>query len=311
MAEIIITEFIDQSAVDDLSADFDVVYDPQLVDQPERLLSLVGEAPALIVRNRTQVRGALLEAATALKVVGRLGVGLDNIDMSACAARGITVCPATGANNVSVAEYVVTTMTTLLRSPAYSVTEAVLAGSWPRTEAIGREASGKVLGLVGFGAIGRDVARRAAPLGVTVTAHDPLLQADDPAWAMAESKSLDTLIAESDVISLHVPLTDETHHLLDAAAIARMKPGAIVINAARGGVVDEVALAEALKEGRLGGGALDVFETEPVTAESGTHLAKVPNLILTPHIAGLTDEANLRTSDMTAANVRRVLEETR
>ena len=311
MAEIIITEFIDQSAVDDLSADFDVVYDPQLVDQPERLLSLVGEAPALIVRNRTQVRGALLEAATALKVVGRLGVGLDNIDMSACAARGITVCPATGANNVSVAEYVVTTMTTLLRSPAYSVTEAVLAGSWPRTEAIGREASGKVLGLVGFGAIGRDVARRAAPLGVTVTAHDPLLQADDPAWAMAESKSLDTLISESDVISLHVPLTDETHHLLDAAAIARMKPGAIVINAARGGVVDEVALAEALKEGRLGGGALDVFETEPVTAESGTHLANVPNLILTPHIAGLTDEANLRTSDMTAANVRRVLEETR
>ena len=311
MAEIIITEFIDQSAVDDLSADFDVVYDPQLVDQPERLLSLVGEAPALIVRNRTQVRGALLEAATALKVVGRLGVGLDNIDISACAARGITVCPATGANNVSVAEYVVTTMTTLLRRPAYSVTEAVLAGAWPRTEAIGREASGKVLGLVGFGAIGRDVARRAAPLGVTVTAHDPLLQADDPAWAMAESKSLDTLIAESDVISLHVPLTDETHHLLDAAAIARMKPGAIVINAARGGVVDEVALAEALKEGRLGGGALDVFETEPVTAESGTHLANVPNLILTPHIAGLTDEANLRTSDMTAANVRRVLEETR
>ena len=311
MAEIIITEFIDQSAVDYLSADFDVVYDPQLVDQPERLLSLVGEAPALIVRNRTQVRGALLEAATALKVVGRLGVGLDNIDMSACAARGITVCPATGANNVSVAEYVVTTMTTLLRRPAYGVTEAVLAGAWPRTEAIGREASGKVLGLVGFGAIGRDVARRAAPLGVTVTAHDPLLQADDPAWAMAESKSLDTLISESDVISLHVPLTDETHHLLDAAAIARMKPGAIVINAARGGVVDEVALAEALKEGRLGGGALDVFETEPVTAESGTHLANVPNLILTPHIAGLTDEANLRTSDMTAANVRRVLEETR
>lgn len=311
MAEIIITEFIDQSAVDDLSADFDVVYDPQLVDQPERLLSLVGEAPALIVRNRTQVRGALLEAATALKVVGRLGVGLDNIDMSTCAARGITVCPATGANNVSVAEYVVTTMTTLLRRPAYSVTEAVLAGAWPRTEAIGREASGKVLGLVGFGAIGRDVARRAAPLGVTVTAHDPLLQADDPAWAMAESKSLDTLIAESDVISLHVPLTDETHHLLDAAAIARMKLGAIVINAARGGVVDEVAVAEALKEGRLGGGALDVFETEPVTAESGTHLTNVPNLILTPHIAGLTDEANLRTSDMTAANVRRVLEETR
>ena len=311
MAEIIITEFIDQIAVDDLAADYDVIYDPNLVDQPERLLGLVGDAPAIIVRNRTQVRGALLEAAANLKVVGRLGVGLDNIDMAACEARGIAVCPATGANNVSVAEYVVTTMTTLLRNPAYSVTAAVLAGDWPRTEAIGREGSGKTLGLVGFGAIGRDVARRAAPLGVTIIAHDPLLPADDPAWAMAESKPLDALIAESDVISLHVPLTEETHHLLDAAAIARMKAGAIVINAARGGVVDEAALAEALKQGQLGGAALDVFETEPVTAQSGTHLANVPNLILTPHIAGLTDEANLRTSELTAANVRRVLEETR
>lgn len=307
MAEIIITEFIDQSAVDDLAADFEVVYDPALVDQPERLLTLVEEAPALIVRNRTQVRGALLEAAGALKVVGRLGVGLDNIDMEACAARGITVCPATGANNVSVAEYVVTTMLTLLRGPAYEVTQAVLAGDWPRTDAIGREGSGKTLGLIGFGAIGRDVARRAAPLGVHIIAHDPLLPVDDPAWQGVQSVTLDDLIATADVISLHVPLTDQTHHLVDADAIARMKMGAVVINAARGGVVDEAALAAGLKAGRLGGVALDVFETEPMTAESGSHLRDIPNLILTPHIAGLTDEANLRTSDLTAANVRRVL----
>ena len=200
-------------------------------------------------------------------------------------------------------------MTTILRRPAYSVTEAVLAGDWPRTNAIGREGSGKVLGLIGFGAIGRDVARRVAPLGVSVTAYDPFLSVDDPAWAIAEARSFDTLIANSDVISAHVPLTQETHHLLDTAAIAKMKKGAIVINAARGGVVDEEALANALKESQLGGAALDVFETEPVTAESGSHLANVPNLILTPHIAGLTDEANLRTSELTAANVRRVLEE--
>ncbi len=309
MAKIIITEFIDQSAVNDLAADYDVVYDPALVDQPNRLMELISDAPALIVRNRTQVRGALLEAAASLRVIGRLGVGLDNIDIAACEARGITVCPATGANNVSVAEYVVNTMTTLLRSPAYGVTEAVLAGDWPRTNAIGREGSGKVLGLIGFGAIGRDVARRVTPLGVSVTAYDPFLSVDDPAWAMAESRSFDTLIANSDVISVHVPLTQETHHLLDTAAIAKMKKGAIVINAARGGVVDEEALANALKESQLGGAALDVFETEPVTAESGSHLANVPNLILTPHIAGLTDEANLRTSELTAANVRRVLEE--
>lgn len=309
MAEIIITEFIDQSAVDSLAADYDVVYDPGLVDQPERLLAMVDQAPALIVRNRTQVRGALLEAAGALKVVGRLGVGLDNIDMEACAARGITVCPATGANNVSVAEYVVTTMLALLRGPAFKVTQAVLAGDWPRTDAIGREGSGKTLGLIGFGAIGRDVARRAGPLGVTIIAHDPLLSADDPAWQSAQSVSLDDLISASDVISLHVPLTDQTRHLIDADAIARMRLGAIVINAARGGVVDEAALAAGLKAGQLGGAALDVFETEPMTAESGVHLQGIPNLILTPHIAGLTDEANLRTSDLTAANVRRMLEE--
>jgi (S)-sulfolactate dehydrogenase len=297
MAEIIITEFMDQTAVDDLAADFEVVYDPDLVDQPDRLHDLIDAARALIVRNRTQVRGALLDAAVALKVVGRLGVGLDNIDMDACRARDIAVCPATGANNVSVAEYVVTTLLTLLRGPAYGVSQAVLAGDWPRTDAIGREGSGKTLGLIGFGAIGRDVAGRAA-----------LLAADDPAWKDATSMTMDELVANADVISLHVPLTDQTRHLIDADAIARMKPDAILVNAARGGVVDEKALAVALKGGKLGGAALDVFETEPVTAQSGAHMADVPNLILTPHIAGLTDEANLRTSDLTAANVRSVLE---
>lgn len=307
MADIVIAEFMDEGAVAGLAADFDVVYDPALVDQPERLIDLVANAPALIVRNRTQVRGALLDAAVALKVIGRLGVGLDNIDLQTCAARGIEVCPATGANNVSVAEYVVTTALMLLRGPAYAVSAAVLAGQWPRNDAIGREASGKRLGIVGFGAIGRDVAQRAAPLGLQVCAFDPYLAANDRAWRDAEAVSLDDLIATSDIVTLHVPLTDDTRHLVDAQAIARMKPGAIVINAARGGVVDEKALAAALKTGKLGGAALDVFENEPVTTESGAHLQDAPNLILTPHIAGLTDEANTRTSELTAANVRRVL----
>ena len=311
MAEIIITEFMDENAVGGLRDDFDVVYDPELVDQPDRLNAMIGEAPALIVRNRTQVRGALLDAAASLRVVGRLGVGLDNIDLDVCAARGIAVCPATGANNVSVAEYVVTAMLMLLRGPAYGVSQAVIAGDWPRTEAIGREGSGKRLGLVGYGAIGRDVARRAAPLGLTVAAHDPFLAEDDPAWGTVQPMALDDLLATCDVVSLHVPLTDRTRHMIDGDAIAGMKPGAVVINAARGCVVDEIALTAALKEGRLGGAALDVFETEPVTADSGAHLADIPNLILTPHIAGLTDEANVRTSELTAANVRRVLENSR
>lgn len=311
MPDIIITEFMDDAAVDSLAADFDTVYDPELVDRPDDLTAMIADVPAIIVRNRTQVRGALLEAANALKVVGRLGVGLDNIDLAACAARNIEVCPATGANNVSVAEYVVTTALMLLRGPAYAVTGAVVAGDWPRTAAIGREASGKQLGIVGFGAIGRDVAQRAAPLGLKIVAYDPLLAADDPAWKAVEPIDLGALLASSDIVTLHVPLTDKTRHLIDADAIGRMKAGAIVINAARGGVVDEPALTAALRDGRLGGAALDVFETEPVTADSSAHLADVPNLILTPHIAGLTDEANLRTSELTAANVRRVLENAR
>ncbi len=308
MADIIITEFMDEDAIQRLAADFDVIYDPQLVDQPDSLKAMVVDAPALIVRNRTQVRGALLEAANQLKVVGRLGVGLDNIDLSACEARRIKVCPATGANNVSVAEYVVATVLTLLRKPAYDVSQAVVAGDWPRTDAIGREASGRVLGLIGYGAIGRDVAQRTVPLGMTIVGHDPFLADDDPAWGSVKSMEMNALLATADVVSLHVPLTDQTRHLIDATAIASMKNDAIIINAARGGVVDETALTAALRDGRLGGAALDVFETEPVTAESGTHLANTPNLILTPHIAGLTDEANLRTSNLTAENVRRVLE---
>ncbi len=308
MADIIITEFMDEEAVKGLAANYDVVYDPQLVDKPDALNAIVGEAAALIVRNRTQVRGALLEAATSLKVVGRLGVGLDNIDMSACEARGIQVCPATGANNVSVAEYVVSTLLTLLRKPAYDVSQAVIAGDWPRTEAIGREASGRLLGLIGYGSIGRDVARRAMPLGMTVAGYDPFLDDGDPIWGSVRPLTLNALLMTSDVVSLHVPLSDQTRHLIDAGAIGQMKNDAIVINAARGGVVDEAALTAALRAGNLGGAALDVFETEPVTADSSQHLIDVPNLILTPHIAGLTDEANLRTSELTADNVRRVLE---
>ncbi|NKB59999.1 MAG: 3-phosphoglycerate dehydrogenase [Alphaproteobacteria bacterium] len=308
MADIVITEFMDDDSVRGLAANYDVVYDSDLVDRPDELAAMLEDVPAIIVRNRTQVRGALLDAAASLKVIGRLGVGLDNIDLAACETRNIEVCPATGANNVSVAEYVTSTMLMLLRGPAYNVTQAVIAGQWPRTETIGREASGRRLGIVGYGAIGRDVAQRVAPLGMAIAAYDPFLANDDPRWGAVEPMALDALLAASDIVTLHVPLTDDTHHLIDASAISRMKQDAIVINAARGGVVDETALTAALREGRLGGAALDVFETEPVTAESSGHLANTPNLVLTPHIAGLTDEANLRTSELTAANVRRVLE---
>jgi (S)-sulfolactate dehydrogenase len=310
MPDIVITEFMDEDAIREGLAGFDVLYDPQLVDRPENLARVVAEARGLIVRNRTQVRAALLDAAPRLEVVGRLGVGLDNIDVAACEARNVAVFPATGANDVSVAEYVIGTAMMLLRG-AYASTGEVVAGAWPRSRLMGREIAGKRLGLVGFGAIARETAKRAVALGMSVSAFDPYVTPDSPAWdqpwGRIEPSSLEPLIAGSDVVSLHVPLTPETCNLIGTAAIARMKPDAVLINAARGGVVDEAAVAEALRAGRLGGAALDVFEAEPVTAERGAVFAGCPNLVLTPHVAGVTVESNVRVSWVTVENVRKHL----
>ncbi|MBM3571159.1 MAG: hydroxyacid dehydrogenase, partial [Alphaproteobacteria bacterium] len=246
------------------------------------------------------------ESCRALEVVGRLGVGLDNIDVAACQARGITVIPATGANDVSVAEYVVAGALMLLRG-AYGASARVAAGEWSRNALIGREVAGKTLGLIGFGAIAREVAQRARTLDMKIVASDPYVPGDDPAWSRlhVESRALDDLLATADVISLHVPLTDETRDLINARRFARVKPTAVLINAARGGVVDEAALAQALRDGRLAGAMLDVFAHEPLPG--GGPLADAPNLILTPHIAGVTAESNERVSALIAAKVRYAL----
>jgi len=298
---------MDEASVADLARTFDVVYDAALVDRPGALGKLVADARALIVRNRTQVRDELLSKAGKLTCIGRLGVGLDNIDAQACRGRGIAVYPATGANDLSVAEYVIATAMVLLRG-AYCATADVASGAWPRSRLIGRELSGRRLGLVGYGAIARAAAARARALGMSICAFDPYVAADDPAWKEADRLELGALLAASDVVSLHVPLTDKTRNLIDKVAIAGMKQGAVLINAARGGVVNEAALCAALRAGHLGGAALDVFANEPVIAESGRIFADVPNLILTPHIAGVTEESNVRVSGLIAEKIRRHLQ---
>ena len=303
MSRIVISEFMDEQAVDGLREHFDVRYEPGLVDDPQALRDALREAQALIVRNRTQVRAGLLEHAPGLRVVGRLGVGLDNIDMELCAQRAIRVIPALGANAQAVAEYVIASAMLLLRG-AYASSAQVAAGAWPRAAlSEGREIGGKTLGLVGFGDIGRRTARLAQAVGMTVVAHDPALAADAPAWREIQVRrlELDELLQACDVLSLHVPLTPATRSLVDANRLARMRPGAVLINTARGGVVDEDALAEALRSGRLAGAALDVFEQEPLGA--GSALQGVPGLLLTPHIAGLTRESNLRVSSLIADRV--------
>lgn len=307
MTDIVITEFMDEAAVASLRERYVVHHDPELFGKPEELARLVATVPALIVRNQTQVRGDLLAVAKNLKVVGRLGVGLDNIDMAACAAREIKVFPATGANSLSVVEYVIGTAMTLLRG-AYFANAAMLAGEFPKTKLIGREIAGKRMGLVGFGAIARDVARHAQALGMSVAAYDPYVPVDAPAWQGVEKLELDALLSTSDVISIHLPLTPETRGVIGEAAFARMKPDAILINAARGGVMDEAELVAALKGGRLAGAALDVFEQEPLKADGAKLFAGTPNLILTPHIAGNTVESNGRVSGLVAERVIAALE---
>lgn len=309
MAEIVITEFMDDAVVADLAGDRDVLYDKGLVDRPEELAREASLCRGLIVRNRTQVTAELLDQCPDLKVVGRLGVGLENIDMAACAARGVTVCPARGANAVSVAEYVIAAMLMLMRG-LHRTTGPVIAGTWPRNEFMGREAAGVTFGLVGFGDIARHAAARASALGMETVAHDPFLHEEDPVWREMRARrvSLEELLAGADVVSLHVPLTGSTRNLIGAAAIAGMKDDAILINTSRGGIVDEEALVAALKDGSLGGAALDVFAGEPVTAASGARFDGVPNLVLTPHIAGVTHQANRWTSVLTVRNVVRVLD---
>lgn len=304
---ILISEFMDEAAVASLAAHHDTLYDRDLVDRRDELKAKLADADALVVRNRTQVNADLLAGAARLRVVGRLGVGLDNIDVPLCESRGIAVIPATGANALAVAEYVIGTAMALLRG-AYASTPDVAAGRWPRAAlSSGREIAGKTLGVVGFGGIGRLTARLGRAVGMRVLGFDVQVPPADPCWAAegVEPRTLDAVLAQADVLTLHVPLAAATRNLIDGKRLAAMKRGAILVNTARGGVVDEAAVAAALRSGHLGGAALDVFEREPLPA--GSPLDGCPNLILTPHVAGVTAESNERVSSMIAARVLEAL----
>ena len=306
---IVITEFMDDDAVATLVkalSEGSVLYDATLVDKPDAMAAAAADCDALIVRNRTQVRGALLDATKRARVIGRLGVGLDNIDVPACEARGMKVIAATGANALAVAEYVIATAM-MLRRASYLSTADVAAGKWPRNAlSAGRETAGSTLGLIGYGSIGQMTGALAQGLGMKVIAYDPALPEGHEAWnGAARHVDLATLITTADVISLHVPLVDATRNMFNAERIAAMKPDAILINTARGGIIDEAALAAALKSGHLGGAAIDVFAAEPLLASDTS--AGCPNLILTPHIAGVSFEANVRVSSMIADAVIRAL----
>jgi len=297
MARVIITEFMDESEVSRLSSHHEVLYNPDLHSDLNSLLDSITDTQALIIRNKTLVNRELIDASKDLRVIGRLGVGLDNIDTTYCREKGISIVIADGANTDSVAEYVVTGLLVLFRGIMDS-TSRIINGEWPRGDFIGTEVKDKTLGIVGLGSIGRAVAQKVKLLGMRVVGTDVNIEKDDPVWREfnVQYREFSDLVRISDAITMHVPLNNDTKGLFDDYALQNMRKGAILINTSRGGIVDEDALVKYLKNGHLGGAMLDVFESEPLT--ESRPFAGLPNLILTPHIAGVTVESNRRVSCM-------------
>ncbi len=299
---IFIAETIHPEALERLRAETRVDYRPDAHSDRDGLKRALAAAKALIVRNQTIVDAELLEAAPGLMVVGRLGVGLDNLELPALRAKGITVTWAPGTNAVSVAEYVLGVMLTFARRYG-DISADLHRGRWDRGAAVGTELYGKTLGIIGLGDIGGRLARRAEVFGLRLLATDPAVH--DSLLAVQEFGvtlvDLKTLLAESDFVSLHAPLLPSTQHLINEAALAGMKATAYLINTARGGLVDEHALARALMGRRLAGAALDVRQQEPPGPEDP--LQGIANLILTPHIAGVTGASNRRASLRVAEDV--------
>ncbi len=266
----------------------------ELVDKPgitaDELLQVVGEYEGLIVRGRTKVTAAVFDAGKKLKVVGRAGVGVDNIDLEAAKAHGVTVVNSPLATSVAVAELTMGLMLSAVREIARA-DAGLKSGKWLKKELEGTELMGKTLGIVGFGRIGAAVAKRAAAFDMKITGYDPLIPADEIRKRGGEPVSLDALLASADFITMHLPLTPETKGMLDAKAFAKMKKGVYIICAARGGVIDEAALLEALNSGKVAGAALDVYATEP---PGQSELVMHPKVVGTPHIGAQTMEAQTR-----------------
>ena len=271
----------------------------------EELLEVIGNYDAIIVRGRTKVTEDLLSAGKNLKVVGRMGVGVDNIDLDAARNHGVTVVNAPVATTVSVAELTLGLMLSLLRNIPRA-DAGLKAGKWLKKELVGTELFQKTLGVIGYGNIGEAVGRRAMAFDMNVIAFDPVRPADEIEATGAKAVSFDELLAKADLITLHIPHIPATHYLLNEAAFEKMKDGVRIVCAARGGVIDETALLASLKSGKVAGAALDVYETEP-TGENP--LALHPHVVGTPHIGAQTGEAQLRAGFDILSEVVSALEE--
>jgi len=266
---------------------------------PEELLKVIKDYDALIVRSRTRVSPQVFDSATRLKVVGRAGVGVDNIDLEAARSHGVTVVNAPTSTSLAVAELTIGLMLAMAREIPRA-DAGMKQGTWLKIELAGTELYGKTLGILGMGRIGAEVGVRAAAFGMTVLGYDPLIPAEEIVRRGAEPVSLDELYARSDFVSLHLPLSDETRSMVSEQAFGRMKRGVRIVCAARGGIIDESALLAALESGRVAGAALDVFASEPPGA---SELVRHPRVIATPHIGAQTAEAQSRAAEDIANEV--------
>jgi D-3-phosphoglycerate dehydrogenase len=292
MNDVLITENITGPAVEELKKNFTVAFEPDLWKAPDRLREASSGSRALLVRNQTKVTAELIEAAPGLRVIGRAGAGLDNIDVAAASRAGIVVAYAPEQNSISVAELTLGLMLSLARKiPAAD--RGTRAGKWERYAFTGSELYGKTLGIVGLGRIGYRTAVRARAFGMDIIAHDEYANPDAilVSETRATMKGLEELLAKSDYVSCHLPLNGQTTGFFDYRKFTCMKPSAFFINASRGEVVDEDGLVRALQEGKIAGAALDVRQTEPPAAGP---LSEMENVIITPHIGAFTDEGQMR-----------------
>ena len=299
---ILVAESIAQEGVDALRTHHDV--DVRTGLSPDELVAIIGDYDALVVRSQVKADARLIEAGTRLQVVGRAGVGVDNVDLEAATRAGVTVVNAPTGNTIAAAEHTIA----LLLAVARRVAEAdasLRRGEWKRAAFQGVELRGRTLGIVGLGKIGLAIADRARGLEMRLLGSDPFVTAEQAAFHGVELVDLDTLIAGADAITVHVPLTRATTGLIGTDAIARMRPEAIVLNVARGGIVDEAALAAALESGHLGGAGIDVFTAEPPV---GSPLLAAPRTVLTPHLGASTAEAQVAVATEVAEQILAVLD---
>ncbi|MFC1666745.1 phosphoglycerate dehydrogenase [Candidatus Omnitrophota bacterium] len=303
MFKILVSDPLSEEGVEILKKVKEFEVDVKLKLPPEELKKIIKDYDALLVRSGTNVIKAVIENADKLKVIGRAGVGLDNVDLEAASKRGIIVMNTPGGNTISTAEHTMSLILSLSRNiPQADV--STKSGKWERKKFMGVELYGKTLGIIGLGRIGAEVAKRAASFGMKTIAYDPFLSLDKAEELGIKSVELKDVFKRSDYITVHTPMTDETKHIIDEKAIRDMKKGVRIINCARGGIVDEVALLKGIKDGKIAGAALDVYEKEP---PKESPLLECGQVILTPHLGASTEEAQINVAVDIANSTRDAL----